>query len=261
MKPSQTIPTERMSRYERQALEEIYRWRNPLRAWHADYTEPLGRTWNDVTDLVPRVPGFDWTLENVVAGLLDLVNEITQDSVFDRPPQDIHNQDLEDVDRSMAELPDKYVALATAEGAATGLAGAAGMVPDILSLVAITMRAAGETATYCGFDITRPEERLEVLRVLDTAASSGDARKQIVVTPAMRTASRVARHQTSQLLEQIGLKLTEKKLAQLIPLAGAVVGAGLNYLYTRNVCTTAQNHYRERFLLRKYGGIEPYRDM
>ncbi len=257
-----------MSPYELRALEEIRLWRNPPRAWHADYTEPLGRTWNEVTDLVHRVPGFDWTLENVVAGLLDLVNEITQDSVFDAPVRaafadagvqigtlaDIHGLDLEEVDRAMKSLPDSYIALATAEGAATGLAGAAGLVPDILSLVAITLRAAGETATYCGFDITRPEERLEVLEVLNAVASSGDARKQVIVTPTVRTASRLARQQTSQLLEQIGLKLTEKKLAQFIPLAGAVVGGGLNYLYTRNVCTTAHNHYRERFLRRKYAG-------
>ncbi len=258
-----------MSPYEIQAIEEIRRWRNPPRAWHADYTEPIGRTWKDVTDLVHRVPGFDWTLEHVVAGLLDLVNEITQDSVFNAPVHaeygklgvataslsDIHALDLEDVDRAMQSLPDTYIALATAEGAATGLAGAAGMVPDILSLVAITLRAAGETATYCGFDITRPEERLEVLRVLDSVASSGDARKQIVVTPATRTASRLARQQSTQLLEQIGLKLTEKKLAQFLPLAGAIVGGGLNYLYTRNVCTTARHHYRERFLRRKYDSI------
>lgn len=258
-----------MSPYETQALEEIRRWRNPPRAWHADYTEPIGRTWRDVTDLVHRVPGFDWTLEHVVAGLLDLVNEITQDSVFDAPVRSayasqgiqfeslasVHTLDLEDVDRAMQSLPDTYIALATAEGAATGLAGAAGVVPDILSLVAITLRAAGETATYCGFDVTRPEERLEVLRVLDSVASSGDARKQVIMTPTTRTASRLARQQTSQLLEQIGLKLTEKKLAQFIPLAGAVVGGGLNYLYTRNVCTTARHHYRERFLNRKYGSI------
>jgi len=228
-----------MSDYEQRALADIQAWKEPSTGWMSSLSGATTRAWNDVTDLVHKIPGVEWTMENVVAGLVDLTNEITQDSVFDAPVhaaygkmgvatsklRDIHALDLEDVDRAMRSLPDTYIALATAEGAATGLAGAAGMVPDILSLVAITLRAAGETATYCGFDITRPDERLEVLRVLDSVASSGDARKEVVLTPTTRTASRLARQQTTQLLEQIGLKLTEKKLAQFIPLAGAVVGA------------------------------------
>jgi hypothetical protein len=51
----------------------------------------------------------------------------------------------------------------------------------------------------------------------------------------------------------IGMNLTGKKLTQVVPVAGAAVGAGLNVLYTRKVCLTASNLYRERFLIEKYG--------
>ena len=49
------------------------------------------------------------------------------------------------------------------------------------------------------------------------------------------------------------MNLTEKKLAQMVPVTGAFLGGGLNYLYTTSVCQTATNLYRERFLFEKYG--------
>jgi hypothetical protein len=269
-----------MSPYEKSALEAIQAWRNPPSSWWSDATKQAQVAWNDVTDLVHKIPGVDWTMENVVSGLLELVNEITQDSVWtDAVLKDFHSRgvhlhalgdirtlDLEQVDAALRGLDTKYVGLATAEGAATGLAGAAGIVPDIVALVSINLRAAGEIATYCGFDMLQPEERVKALRVLDEVAKPGNNRKNVTLSPAIRTASRMARQQGTQILEQIGVgnavegllrrlgvNLTEKKLAQMVPVTGAFLGGGLNYLYTTSVCQTATNLYRERFLFEKYG--------
>ncbi|MEQ9105053.1 MAG: EcsC family protein [Rhodothermales bacterium] len=273
-------PIHDMSPYEKSALEAIQAWRNPPSSWWSDATNQAQVAWNDVTDLVHKIPGVDWTMENVVSGLLELVNEITQDSVWTdavlkdfrsrgthvETLDDIRSLDLEQVDAALRGLDTKYVSLATAEGAATGLAGAAGIVPDIVALVSINLRAAGEIATYCGFDMLDAEERVKALRVLDEVAKPGNNRKNVTLSPAIRTASRVARQQGTQILEQIGagnavesllrrlgVNLTEKKLAQMVPVTGAFLGGGLNYLYTTSVCQTATNLYRERFLFEKYG--------
>lgn len=269
-----------MTPYERQVLADIHAWRNPPVTWMVTASEQLRAGWSNVADVVHRIPGVDWTMENVVAGLLDLVNEITQDSVwadavlkdFNGRGHDILNLadirrlDLEHIDETMMGLDKKYVGLATAEGAATGLAGAAGIVPDVIALVSINLRAAGEMATYCGFDMRDPEERMKALFILDEVAKPGNSKKNVTLAPAMRTASKLARVQGTQLLEQIGVSnaiegllrrlgvsLTEKKLAQMVPVTGAFVGGGLNYMYTSSVCQTAYNLYRERFLIMKYG--------
>ena len=55
------------------------------------------------------------------------------------------------------------------------------------------------------------------------------------------------------LAQAIGMNLTGRKLSQVVPVAGAAVGAGLNVLYTRKVCASASYLYRERFLVEKYG--------
>ena len=47
--------------------------------------------------------------------------------------------------------------------------------------------------------------------------------------------------------------LTKAKLAQVVPVAGAVIGGGFNAYYTDKVCKAAFYLYRERFLAEKYG--------
>jgi len=268
------------SPYERTALDEIEAWRNPPESWFSSARDQASAAWSGVTDLVHKIPGVDWTMENVVSGLLELTNEITQDSVWtDAVVKDFHARghvikhlsevyslDLEEIDGAAHGLDKKYVGLAAIEGAATGVAGAAGIVPDLIALVSINLRAAGEYASYCGFDIKAPEERLFALEILDRVAQPSNNSKRVTIAPVVRTASRVARQTGSQVLEQVGIgnaleaitrrlgiSLTEKKLAQMVPVTGAFIGGGLNYLYTTNVCQTARFLYRERFLEAKYG--------
>ena len=52
----------------------------------------------------------------------------------------------------------------------------------------------------------------------------------------------------------LGMKLTGAKLAQIIPVTGAIIGGGFNAYYTSKVCRVAHFLYRERFLIQKYGG-------
>lgn len=271
------------SDYELRALDGIDAWRNPPASWYRSMRGQLDRAWDSATDWAKKVPGVEWAIENIVTGLLELTNEISQDSVWRdgvlrdfvragstvRSLEEIRALDLSVVDRALDGLELKYQSLAGVEGAASGLAGAVGIVPDIVALVAINLRAAGEYATYCGFDVTSREERLYALQILDLVAGPGDHPKHIAFEPAVRMAKRVAQKQGIQAVEQvgfneaverlaraIGIHLTGRKLGQVVPVAGAAVGAGLNVLYTGKVCRAAFHLYRERFLVGKYG-LEP----
>jgi hypothetical protein len=53
--------------------------------------------------------------------------------------------------------------------------------------------------------------------------------------------------------QALTIRLTKAKLAQIIPVLGAGIGAGFNAYYTSNVCDAAFYLYRERFLAQKYG--------
>ncbi|MFT5142506.1 MAG: hypothetical protein ACI84D_001122, partial [Thalassolituus oleivorans] len=194
------------SPYEQQALRGIAEWKNPPRSWYQAVRGKMDDVWSTATDFARAIPGVEWTIDNIVTGLLDLTNEISHDSVwtdgilreFDRfgvkvsSLEEVKALDLEQIDTVSAGLQAKYISLAGAEGAVTGFAGLAGIVPDIVALVAINLRAAGEYATYCGFDISTPEERLFALGILDYVAKSSDNAKELAIEPAYRVATKVA---------------------------------------------------------------------
>ncbi len=268
------------SAYERRSYAEIELWKTPDMGWFGWAVDRVNGAVHRVTDLARKVPGVDWTIDNVVSGLLRLTNEMVQDSVQTQRiyasyreagypvfgMTDITALDLEAVDTALQGLDTKYRALAAVEGAAAGYAGAAGVVPDIVALVALNLRAAGEYAAYCGFDISDPVERLYALNVLNGVSAPSDVAKQISLMPVIRVSHRMAREGAALAMEQfaltraiqnvaraLGTRLTAAKMAQIVPVTGAVVGSGFNAYYTSKVCDAAFNLYRERFLLRKYG--------
>ncbi len=276
--PASPIP----SAYEQQAWHEIGLWKNPDRGWFGRAVGALNGMAHRATDLLRKIPGIDWIIDNVVAGLVKLVNEIVQDTVSEEgilgdyrkagipvtTRADIEALDLERVDRLARHIAGKYRAAAAVEGAVTGYAGAAGIATDIVALVSINLRAAGEYAACCGFDISDPSERLFALQILDAMSHPSDLAKQLTLTPVIRASGGLARRQVIDAAEQyavvramrnaaraLGIHLTEVKMAQLVPAAGAVIGSGFNAYYTSKVCDAAFFLYRERFLLRKYGSM------
>jgi len=139
--PVSKTPTE----YEQKVLREIHRWKNPKVGWLGKTVDKVNRRLHGVTDLVRKVPGVDWTIDNVVSGLLRLTNEIMQDSVWReaifkeyhtaghdvQTLDDIRRLDLEAIDQALRGLDTKYRSVTAAQGAAAGFAGAAGVLPDV----------------------------------------------------------------------------------------------------------------------------------
>ena len=270
-----------LSDYESQALDAIREWRYPDESWFAQTSHKFQAGLNSLSNQLRRIPGVDWTIDNVVSGLITLTNEIAHDlvwreSIFENfrkagheqihALEDIGHLDLEAIDKISKNLPLKYNSLAAVEGAATGAAGAIGILPDIIALLALNLRAAGEYATYCGFDIADSAERLYALHILDAASKPRDqipyslphhlphaskilARKKTLTTVEQFAVSGTAK----RLAKSIALRLTRDKMSQFLPVAGAVMAGGFNSLYTNTVCDTAFHLYRERFLERKYG--------
>ena len=178
-----------LSDYEAAALDAIMDWRHPESNWFTRISYRVQDGINTVSNQLRKVPGVDWTIDNVIAGLITQTNEIAQnlvwrDAVFQsynkagyesvQTLEDIRHLDLEVIDSLIKDLPLKYNSVAAVEGAATGVAGAVGILPDIIALLALNLRAAGEYATFCGFDILDPAERLYALHILDAATRPRD---------------------------------------------------------------------------------------
>ena len=268
------------STYEAEALKAIHLWKNPELGWFGKTMRVINRPFDKAGNMVMNTPVIGWVIEKSVSGIVSVANDVAQWSV--RPEailkayrdnghavnkhSDVFELDLEHVDKTIGWLAAKYKSIAAGEGAATGFWGAPGIPADIVALVTYNLRAIGEYATYCGFDVASQEERLFAMNVLGLASSTNDAAKGVAMAQLVKIAREVAkkkawkdlqRHAFVKIIQQIakalGIRLTKAKLAQTIPVAGAVVGGGFNAYYTTKVCDAAYYLYRERFLARKYG--------
>lgn len=158
-----------MSEYEKRAIEEIHLWKNPKLSWFEKAMESISWPLDKAGDLAIDAPGLGWAIEKSVGGIVSVANDFAQWSVRSnaiyeefrkrghkgvRKSKDILTLDLEDVNKVIGWLGAKYKGIATVEGAATGAAGLPGIPPDIIALVTLNLRANGEYATYCRFDVS-----------------------------------------------------------------------------------------------------------
>ena len=270
-----------ISKYERSAVASIHEWKNPQIGWFGKAMKVVNWPLEKAGDLITEVPGVDWVIEKVIGGLVSLLNDLAHwtvrpDAIYEeyrksgfdniKTPRDIFSLDLEDADRVNGWLGAKYKTLAGAEGAGAGYVGLPGIPPDIAALITLNQRAIGEYATYYGFNISSQQERMFALNILGLASSPNDAAKEVAMAQLVRIAQDVAKKKVWRDLERhsfvriiqiiarsLGIRLTKAKLAQVVPVTGALVGAGFNAYYTNKVCDAAFYLYRERFLAEKYG--------
>ncbi len=268
------------SDYELRALKEIQGWKGREDPWYGKALRYAGKPMDAISSLASRAPGFDWAIQKTVGRLVTLLNDAAQWSVRKRAIcaeygalgfrverlEDVLDLDLESVDNAIGRLEAKYVAMAAAEGTAAGAAGVFGIPTDVVGLTALSLRAIGEYATYCGFDVSNPEEKLYAVNLLDFALSPDERAKRDSLSRLLKVArdvaaKRVQRETRESVLEKViesaarsmGVRLTSEKYAQFLPLAGALVAGGSNAFHAAAVCRASYYLYRERFLARKYG--------
>ena len=273
--------------FEKQVLRDVHSWRTRKPGLVGCAVAQANKGLRYVTDLAFGMPGVQWTLNNVIAGLLQVVNELAQDTVWResiyaeyrkrgyavRCVQDIRALDLNILDATLEGVGIKYRSVTAAQGVAAGMAGAAGVIPDVVGLVALNLRAVGEYATYCGYDITAEHERLFALQILHAEAQPVEDERTEGLIPVRAVTQSLAGSHTKKTVEQLavsasvkgvaralGQRLTSMKFAQIVPVAGAIVGGGANALYTTQVCTAAWHLYRERRILEAYplSTLQPY---
>ncbi len=148
-------------------------------------------------DLLMKTPGVGWVIEKSVGGLVTVVNDGAQWSVRHeaiKTHDDLLALDLKQVDKTIGLLAVKYKGLALTEGAAFGALGLPGIPPDIVAVIGLNLRAIGEYATYCGFDVSLQQEKLFAMNLRGLASSPNDASKAPELLPPHAHRPRGRRH-------------------------------------------------------------------
>ena len=153
------------------------------------------------------------------------------------------------------------------------IAGVIGL--DIATFLASSARLVSHTAAYYGYDTKDPTEKLFSAMVLSQAIAPRSTADDHVVEEktSMLVFNKVVRKLTKRgsmesvgnnaltasvnsLFAALGARLVGMKMAQILPIIGIVVGMVLNASLMRNIGMTADNLYRERLLLERYGQEE-----
>ncbi len=257
-----------LTQYEENALHAINDWKSRSEGLLSKIFAPVGAA-------LEAVPGVEKVTDLLVNFFSDVAfatvrpEAILED--FRKAGHKVENQadiralPLEDVDRVVHGLREKYLGLAATEGALTGVTGLPGVLAGVPAVVSLAARCVAEYAFYYGFDLNEQRERIYAMQLMASATAAA-SKKAVILSTLNGVAREAAQGLTWKVLETqavaqiirevaqaLGVNLTKRALGKVVPLLGAGVGATLDSLYLSDVCDSAENLYRERFLADQKG--------
>lgn len=185
----------------------------------------------------------------------------------------LRDQPLERLDDLARGYASQNALLAALSGGGAGLGGALLIAADIPVLFTVNFRLIQQIAAAYGFPLRGPAGGAEgpspylplVVSIFNVAASGSrqakaDALRELSVAAAAfahgsgyrgRPAQGTVREQMGHLPREIAKNLVGRKLGQLVPIAGAAVGAGVNYWFTDQAAQATLMLMRALYLERK----------
>ena len=204
---------------------------------------------------------FDATVQKFFAGIGEASNwTVSQSRILsDARAFGINADDLRALRRCDMEKADalarsmfkQNVVLAAVEGGGAGLGGVFMLAADLPLLLTINLRLIQQVTCAYGFDVSTEEFQPLVLAIFNAAASGTPAARHQALREVSVAASGLAHGhpytgrvsgtfmaQNRHIPREIAKSLLSRKLAQLLPVAGAAVGAGVNYWFTTQTAET-----------------------
>lgn len=201
-----------------------------------------------------------WTFEEE-----DLLEKARERGIEVGNLRELRDRPLEELDPLAREFFNQNAILAAIEGGGTSLGGPLFIAADIPLLFTINFRVIQQVAGAYGFPLRGAEFEPLVVAIYNVAASgSRDAKhaalRELSVAAASfahdtdyrgRRAQGTFREQNRHVPRELAKNLAARKLGQLIPVAGAAVGAGVNYWFTEQTARTSYMLFRSLYLERK----------
>lgn len=147
-----------------------------------------------------------------------------------------------------------YQKTASVEGGITGAGGILLGLADFPLLIGIKIKMLYDIAALYGFNIKDYKERLYILHIFQLAFSSHEQRRKVYL---QMTDWDAKTHLLPEDINAFDWRTFQQeyrdyidlaKMAQLIPLIGAPVGAVVNYRLIKKLGVTAMNAYRMRVI-------------
>lgn len=159
---------------------------------------------------------------------------------------------LEESDKAAEEKIKFYQQTAAAEGAVTGAGGILMGLADFPLLIAIKLKLLFELASIYGYNVDDYRERLYLLHIFQLAFSSARHRRNVFISmqdwkeKSMHLPADIHQFDWRSFQQEYRDYIDLAKIAQLIPVIGAPVGAVVNYRLIKKLGRTAIQSYHMR---------------
>ena len=183
----------------------------------------------------------------------------------------IAGQHLREVDAVLARVTPRHRGVLVGLGAAEGAAGFGGpalsataLVAGIPAMQAASLRAVADVSRHAGFDPSDFGERRFAAEVALRSLDPGEG-QETTAHHAVQLAHQIARTQTWDQISQlaivgalkdqaarVGISVSRRRLALLLPAVGAAIGASFNAIHARRLLAGATMLYRARHLARRH---------
>ena len=236
-----------MQLYEQLTYAELTAWQIKMRKQPSIGNRVAKYAQTKINNVIPEKvhQGITFAIEKMVKGVLFGSKFLTSS-----PLQDASLEVRETVVRKKIEA---YRNTASAEGAITGAGGILMGFADFPAFLTIKIKLLFEIAALYGYQVKDYKERLFILHIFQLAFSSQRGRNEVVELIADWENRSQSLSEDVDDFDWRKFQLEYRdfidlaKMAQLIPIIGAGVGAIANYKLVNLLGDTAMNCYRMRY--------------
>ena len=233
--------------YEELAYAELSAWLVKIKKKPSLINRLTKRSQQGINNLIPEKihKAITYAIEKMVKGVLFGTKYIT--------PQRLQTKRFEEREFKVKKIIKFYQNTASAEGAITGAGGILMGMVDFPAFLTIKMKMLFEIAAAYGYDVKKFEERLFLLYIFKLTFSSQSARQSTIGIIENWEEFVIGIPKTGEEFDWRGFQLEYRdymdlaKLAQLIPIIGAGVGAIANYQLAKKLGETAIYCYRIKY--------------
>lgn len=235
-----------MTHYEELAYHEMLFWKRKMRKEPSFLDSAAKNIQTRINKIIPDKVhhAITVTIEKMVKAVLFGAKYTTKN-----PREDSSLQLREAFVKERVEF---YRKTASAEGAITGAGGILLGLADFPILIGIKMKLLFDIASLYGYDVKNYKERLFILYVFQLAFSSQKGRNEVFTVLESWDSYQnslpddVDQFDWRTFQQEYRDYIDLAKMAQLIPVIGAAVGAIVNYKLINKLGETAMNCYRMR---------------
>lgn len=233
--------------YEEKILFQLNAWRKQMLRRPGILDKASKTIQNKINSWIPEKihKGITITIKHMVRGVLFGAEWTTKQK------REFHSMVAKDI--AAAEKIKNYQRTAATEGAITGAGGILLGLADFPILLVIKIKLLFEIASIYGCELRNYKERLFILHIFQLAFTSAKNRKEVF--EAMQDWDNKARNLPDE-IDRFDWRTFQQeyrdyidlvKMAQLVPVIGAPVGAIANYQLVKKLGRTAINAYHLRW--------------